>query len=61
MVYVGVPGFGNLGGGDPDIEDTVLASRLGIVERLDLVQRLDLLEDLDVIRRLDGLETSREG
>jgi len=60
MLWVGGPGgIGQLGPADLALDDSILASRLGLISRLDLVQQLDLLEDLDVIR---GLDTgAREG
>ena len=60
MVWIGVPGgTGQVGTGDVAFDDTVLATRLGLISRLDLVQQLDLLEDLDVIGGLDN--GGREG
>ena len=60
MVWIGVPGGnGQMGTGDMAVDDTALATRLGLISPLDLVQQLDLLEDLDVIGDLDS--GGREG
>ena len=60
MVWIGGPGGGGPAGtGDVALDDSALATRLGLISRLDLVQQLDLLEDLDVIGGLDN--GGREG
>ena len=60
MIWIAGPGGSPmLGNGDLATDDSVLASRLGIVSRLDLVEQLDMLEDLDVIGGLDA--GGREG
>jgi len=59
MLWIGGPGTGQLGPADLTLDDSILASRLGLISRLDLVQQLDLLEDVDVIRGLDN--GAREG
>ena len=59
MLWIGGPGGGPTGTGDLALDDSALATRLGLISRLDLVQQLDLLEDLDVIGGLDN--GAREG
>lgn len=61
LIYIGLPGHGQLPGDPAAMENAILASRLDVITRLDMVQKLDVLEDFDVIERLDSLPASREG
>ena len=61
LVYIGLPGQGQIPGDPTIMENAILASRLDMIGQLDVVQQLDLLEDFDVIRRLDSLPKSGEG
>jgi hypothetical protein len=61
LVYVGLPGQGQITGDPTSVENAILASRLDMIAHLDVVQQLDLLEDFDVIRRLDNLPGPSEG
>ena len=61
LVYMGLPGHGQIPNDPALIENSILASRFDAIAHLDVVQKLDLLEDLDVIERLDSLPTRREG
>ena len=60
LIYIGLPGHGQIPGDPAAMENAILASRLDVIARLDVVQKLDLLEDFDVIERLD-LPPRREG
>lgn len=42
-------------------EETVIGSRLDLLQQYALLERLDLLEDFEVIRQLDRLSGTREG
>lgn len=42
-------------------EETVIGSRLDLLQQYALFERLDLLEDFEVIRQLDRLSRTREG
>ena len=61
LVYLGLPGQGQIPGDATLMENAILASRLDMIGQLDVVQQLDLLEDFDVIRRLDSLPKRGEG
>ena len=61
LVYIGLPGHGQMPADPAVIENAILASRLDMIAQLDVVQQLDLLEDFDVIRRLDSLPERGEG
>ena len=61
LIYIGLPGHGQIPGDPAAIENAILASRLDMIARLDVVQKLDVLEDFDVIDRLDSLPARREG
>ncbi len=61
LVYIGLPGLGQIPGDPTLVENAILASRLDMIAQLDVVQQLDLLEDFDVIRRLDSLPGRGEG
>ena len=61
LIYIGLPGHGQLPGDPAALENAILASRLDMIVRLDVVQKLDVLEDFDVIERLDSLPARREG
>jgi hypothetical protein len=61
LIYIGLPGHGQLPGDPAALENAILASRLDVITRLDMVQKLDVLEDFDVIERLDSLPARREG
>ena len=61
LIYIGLPGHGQLPGDPAAMENAILASRLDVITRLDMVQKLDVLEDFDVIERLDSLPARREG
>jgi hypothetical protein len=61
LIYIGLPGHGQLPGDPAAMENATLASRLDVITRLDMVQKLDVLEDFDVIERLDSLPARREG
>jgi hypothetical protein len=61
LVYIGLPGHGQIPNDPALMENPILASRLDVIAHLDVVQKLDLLEDFDVIERLDSLPTHGEG
>ena len=61
LVYIGLPGHGQMAGDSAAMENAILASRLDVIATLDVVQELDVLEDFDVIERLDSLPAHREG
>jgi len=61
LIYIGLPGQGQITGDPAAMENAILASRLDMIATLDVVQQLDLLEDFDVIERLDSLPAHREG
>jgi hypothetical protein len=61
LVYIGLPGHGQIPNDPGIMENSILASGLDVIADLDVVQKLDLLEDLDVIERLDSLPTRNEG
>jgi hypothetical protein len=61
LIYIGLPGQGQIAGDPAAIENAILASRLDMIATLDVVQQLDVLEDFDVIERLDSLPAQREG
>jgi hypothetical protein len=61
LVYIGLPGHGQIPNDLALMENSILASRFDVIADLDVVQKLDLLEDLDVIERLDSLPSRREG
>jgi hypothetical protein len=61
LVYIGLPGPGQLPNDPTTMENAILASRLDVIAHLDVVQKLDLLEDFDVIERLDSLPTRDDG
>jgi hypothetical protein len=61
LVYIGLPGHGQIPNDPALMENPILASRLDVIADLDVVQKLDLLEDFDVIERLDSLPTRGEG
>ena len=61
LIYIGLPGHGQLPGDPAAMENAILASRLDVITRLDMVQKLDVFEDFDVIERLDSLPARREG
>lgn len=61
LVYIGLPGHGQIPSETAMLDNTILASRLDVIAELDVVQKLDVLEDLDVIERLDTLPARREG
>jgi hypothetical protein len=61
LIYIGLPGHGQLPGDPAAMENAILASRLDVITRLDMVQKLDVLEDFDVIEGLDSLPARREG
>jgi hypothetical protein len=61
LVYIGLPGHGQVPSDPAVVENAILASRLDVIAHLDVVQKLDLLEDFDVIERLDSLPTRGEG
>jgi hypothetical protein len=60
LIYIGLPGNGQIPGDPAAMENAILASRLDMIARLDVVQKLDVLEDFDVIERLDSLPGRRE-
>jgi len=60
LVYIGLPGNGQIPNDPAMMENAILASRLDVIADLDVVQKLDLLEDFDVIERLDSLPTRGE-
>lgn len=61
LVYIGLPGHGQVPSDPAVMENAILASRLDVIADLDVVQKLDLLEDFDVIERLDNLPARGEG
>ncbi len=61
LVYIGLPGQGQIPNDSAMMENAILASRLDMIADLDVVQKLDLLEDFDVIERLDSLHPRGEG
>jgi hypothetical protein len=61
LVYIGLPGHGQISGDPAALENAILASRLDVIATLDVVQKLDVLEDFEVIDRLDSLPAQREG
>jgi hypothetical protein len=61
LVYIGLPGQGQISGDPAALDNAILASRLDVIATLDVVQKLDVLEDFDVIDRLDSLPAQREG
>ena len=61
LVYIGLPGHGQVPNDTARMENSILASHLDVIADLDVVQKLDLLEDFDVIERLDSLPTLGEG
>ena len=61
LVYIGLPGHGQIPNDPALMENPILASRRDVIADLDVVQKLDLLEDFDVIERLDSLPTLGEG
>ena len=61
LVYIGLPGHGQIPNDPALMENPILTSRLDVIAHLDVVQKLDLLEDFDVIERLDSLPTHGEG
>jgi hypothetical protein len=61
LVYIGLPGHGQIPSDPILMENPILASRLDMMAHLDVVQQLDLLEDFDVIRHLDSLPGRGEG
>ena len=60
LIYIGLPGHGQLPGDPAAMENAILASRLDVITRLDMVQKLDVLEDFDVIERLDSPPAPRK-
>ncbi len=54
LVYIGLPGHGQVPGDPAVMESAILTSRLEVIADLDVVQKLDLFEDFDVIERLDS-------
>jgi hypothetical protein len=61
LVYMGLPGHGQISNDPAIIDNAILASRLDVIAHIDVFQKLDLLEDFDVIERLDTLPPSSEG
>jgi len=61
LVYIGLPGHGQIPTDPAALENPTLASQLDVIARLDVVQKLDVLEDFDVIERLDSLPAKNEG
>jgi hypothetical protein len=61
LIYIGLPGHGQVPNDPAMMDNAILASRLDVIAQLDVVQKLDVLEDLDVIERLDSLPARREG
>ena len=61
LVYIGLPGHGQIPNDTAMMENAILASRLDVIADLDVVQKLDLLEDLDVIERLGSPPARDEG
>jgi hypothetical protein len=61
LVYIGLPGNGQVSNDTTAMDNAILASRLDVIAQLDVVQKLDVLEDFDVIERLDSLPARREG
>ena len=61
LVYIGLPGHGQIPNDPAMVENSILASGLDVIADLDVVQKLDLLEDFDVIERLESLPTRGEG
>jgi hypothetical protein len=61
LVYIGLPGQGQIPGDSAPVDNAILASRLDMIAQLDVVQHLDLLEDFDVIQHLDSLSGRGEG
>ena len=61
LVYIGLPGHGQVPNDSTAMDNAILASRLDVIAQLDVVQKLDVLEDFDVIERLDSLPARREG
>ena len=61
LVYIGLPGHGQVPNDTTAMDNAILASRLDVIAQLDVVQKLDVLEDFDVIERLDSLPARREG
>jgi len=61
LVYIGLPGHGQVPGDPAVMENAILASRFDVIADLDVVQKLDLFEDFDVIERLDSLPARSEG
>ena len=61
LVYIGLPGHGQIPSDPAVMENAILASRLDVIAHLDVVQELDLFEDFDVIERLDSLPARDEG
>lgn len=61
LVYIGLPGNGQVPNGTTAMDNAILASHLDVIAHLDVVQKLDVLEDFDVIERLDSLPARREG
>ena len=61
LVYLGLPGHGQIPNDPATVEKAILSSRLDVIADLDVVQKLDLLEDFDVIERLDTFPPRGEG
>lgn len=61
LMYIGLPGRGQMPGDSTVMDDAILASRLDMIAQLEVVQQLDLFEDFDVIRRLDSLPGRSDG
>jgi len=61
LVYIGLPGHGQVPNDPAVLDNALLASRLDVIADLDVVQKLDLLEDFEVIERLDSLQSHSEG
>ena len=61
LVYMGLPGHGQIPNDPTAVENAILATRLDVIAHLDVVQKLDLFEDFDVIERLDSLPARDEG
>ena len=61
LVYIGLPGHGQIPRDPAVMENAILASRLDVIAHLEMVQKLDLFEDFDVIERLGSPPARDEG
>jgi len=61
LVYIGLPGHGQIPGDPAVMENAILASHLDVVQKLDFFEDFEDFEDFDVIERLDSLPARGEG